>query len=59
MQGGIRVSRLGDAVGVAGAVGGAVGDDEDAVRGELLEEEAEDGAVVGAAGLTPDEDGEF
>lgn len=59
VQGRVGVGGLGDAVGVGGAVGGAVGDDEDAVGGEFFEEEAEDGAVVGAAGLTPDEDGEL
>ena len=58
MQRRVGVGGLVDAVGVAGAVGGAVGEDEDAVGGDFFEEDVEGERVEAAAALAPDEDGE-
>lgn len=55
----VRVARLAYAVGVVLSAGDTVGEDEDAVRGYLDEEVLEAEAVVGAACLAPEYDGEL
>lgn len=59
MERGVGVARLAYPVGVVPAARNAVGEDEDAMGCHLFEEHFEAEAVVGAAGLAPDYDGEL
>jgi hypothetical protein len=50
----VGVGGLGEAVGVLGAVGGAIGQDEDSLGGDFFEEGVEGEGVETAGALAPD-----